>query len=32
VKKIVIEHGGEINYHEVGGRPTFTIVLPRVAP
>jgi two-component system nitrogen regulation sensor histidine kinase NtrY len=32
VKKIVIEHGGEITYREAGGRPTFVIVLPRVAP
>ena len=30
VKKIVIEHGGEITYREEGGRPVFTIVLPRV--
>jgi signal transduction histidine kinase len=30
VKKIVIEHGGEILYQEIAGRPTFTIVLPRV--
>jgi len=30
VKKIVIEHGGEITYREHGGRPVFTIVLPRV--
>jgi signal transduction histidine kinase len=32
VKKIVIEHGGEIAYREADGRPTFTIVLPRVSP
>ena len=32
VKKIVIEHGGEILYQEIAGRPTFTIVLPRVPP
>lgn len=32
VKKIVIEHGGEIAYREEDGRPTFTIVLPRVSP
>ena len=32
VKKIVIEHGGEITYRETAGRPTFTIVLPRVSP
>jgi signal transduction histidine kinase len=31
VKKIVIEHGGEILYQEIAGRPTFTIVLPRVS-
>ncbi|HVW69236.1 MAG TPA: ATP-binding protein [Steroidobacteraceae bacterium] len=31
VKKIVIEHGGEITYHEAGGRPVFTITLPRGA-
>jgi signal transduction histidine kinase len=30
VKKIVIEHGGEIVYREEGGKPVFTIVLPKV--
>jgi signal transduction histidine kinase len=32
VKKVVLEHGGEIVYREVGGRPAFTITLPRVLP
>jgi nitrogen fixation/metabolism regulation signal transduction histidine kinase len=32
VKKVVLEHGGEIAYGEVEGRPAFTITLPRVAP
>jgi len=30
VRKIVIEHGGEIVYTEESGRPVFTISLPRV--
>jgi nitrogen-specific signal transduction histidine kinase len=30
-KKIVIEHGGEIEYREQAGRPLFVVVLPRVA-
>ncbi len=30
VKKIVIEHGGEIVYREEGGKPSFTMTLPRV--
>jgi nitrogen fixation/metabolism regulation signal transduction histidine kinase len=31
VRKIVIEHGGEIVYAEEAGRPVFTISLPRVS-
>jgi signal transduction histidine kinase len=30
VRKIIIEHGGEIVYAEEGARPVFTISLPRV--
>jgi nitrogen fixation/metabolism regulation signal transduction histidine kinase len=30
VRKIVIEHGGDIAYSEVLGRPVFTISLPRL--
>ncbi|HTE43225.1 MAG TPA: ATP-binding protein [Steroidobacteraceae bacterium] len=30
VRKIVIEHGGEVTYIEQSGRPCFTIVLPKV--
>jgi signal transduction histidine kinase len=30
VRKIVIEHGGDIRYEERHGRPTFVITLPRV--
>jgi signal transduction histidine kinase len=30
VKKIVLEHGGEIAYHERAGRPTFVITLPEL--
>jgi signal transduction histidine kinase len=29
VRKIIIEHGGDITYAELGGRPVFTITLPR---
>jgi signal transduction histidine kinase len=32
VRKIVLEHGGEIRYHEVAGRPTFTIEMMRTTP
>ncbi len=31
VRKIIIEHGGDIAYAEVGGRPMFTISLPKLA-
>jgi hypothetical protein len=31
VKKVIIEHGGEINYVERDGRPCFIISLARVA-
>lgn len=31
VKKIIVEHGGDIGYAEREGRPCFTITLPRVA-
>jgi nitrogen-specific signal transduction histidine kinase len=31
VKKIIMEHEGEIVYAEIGGRPRFSISLPRVA-
>jgi two-component system nitrogen regulation sensor histidine kinase GlnL len=31
VRKIVIEHGGEIVYAEEAARPVFTISLPRVS-
>jgi len=31
VRKIVIEHGGEIVYAEQAARPVFTISLPRVS-
>lgn len=30
VKKIIIEHGGEIEYQAIDGRPTFIIILARV--
>jgi signal transduction histidine kinase len=29
VKKVMLEHGGEINYAERNGRPCFNLVLPR---
>jgi signal transduction histidine kinase len=32
VRKIIIEHGGEIAYAEEAARPVFTISLPRVSP
>jgi nitrogen-specific signal transduction histidine kinase len=31
VRKIIIEHGGDIEYAEVQNRPTFTISLPKIA-
>jgi nitrogen-specific signal transduction histidine kinase len=31
VRKIVIEHGGDIEYQEQGGHPCFLITLPRMA-
>jgi signal transduction histidine kinase len=31
VRKIIIEHGGDIAYHEQAGRPAFVITLPRVS-
>jgi nitrogen fixation/metabolism regulation signal transduction histidine kinase len=31
VRKIIIEHGGDIAYAEVQNRPTFTISLPKIA-
>jgi signal transduction histidine kinase len=31
VRKIVIEHGGDIEYQERGGRPCFLMTLPRIA-
>jgi nitrogen fixation/metabolism regulation signal transduction histidine kinase len=31
VRKIIIEHGGDIAYAEVQGRPTFTISLPKLS-
>jgi signal transduction histidine kinase len=31
VRKILVEHGGEIRYAERGGRPSFEIALPRLA-
>jgi nitrogen fixation/metabolism regulation signal transduction histidine kinase len=31
VRKIIIEHGGDVAYAEVLGRPTFTISLPKLA-
>jgi signal transduction histidine kinase len=32
VKKVMIEHGGEINYAERNGRPCFTLCFDRVEP
>jgi nitrogen-specific signal transduction histidine kinase len=29
VRKIIIEHGGDVTYAEVSGQPVFTISLPR---
>jgi signal transduction histidine kinase len=31
VRKIVIEHGGEVQFAEHSGRPSFTIILPRAS-
>lgn len=30
VRKIMIEHGGDVSYREQAGRPAFTITLPRL--
>jgi signal transduction histidine kinase len=30
VRKILVEHGGEIRYQERGGKPSFAIALPRL--
>jgi signal transduction histidine kinase len=31
VRKIVVEHGGEIRYEERGGKPSFEITMPRLS-